>query len=71
MRLKPISKASAQHTGRCPRASTLHNEVLAIEEIRRVAWVRRHYLEAGERLELRGRPLPALSHQAVEAKCAA
>src|SRR5208283_4727038 len=70
MRLEPVAKRWPQHAGGGARRATLHDEVLAIEEICRVAGVERKPLEARKGCEKRGSPFPPVAKHAIYAKCA-
>ena len=70
MCLKPVTKRGPQHARRRARRSTLHNEMLAIKKISRVAAIKRKRLESWERRENRRRPLPTISQHVVHSKSA-
>src|ERR1700680_2943431 len=70
MRLEPVSERPAKHAGGRARRTTLHYEVLPIEEIRGVPGIERKWLEPGKRGEWRARPFPTISHQIGNAEVA-
>src|SRR5579864_4928536 len=61
VRLKPVAKRAAQHAGGGARRSSFHDVVLAVEEVRGVARIKRKPLEAGKWLELARCPLPPVA----------
>ena len=69
-RSKPISKAAPDEKvirdGRC----SLQYEVLAIKKISRVDRIRNHRREALEGGKRRGRPLPTVAYEILDAPCA-
>src|ERR1019366_5516040 len=68
MRLEPIAKRSPKHTrggpGRCP----FHDVVPVVEEISRVARIKRKRLKPWKGPEDRTRPLPSVADEADYAK---
>src|SRR5579872_894444 len=52
MPLEPVAEAGAQHAGSRARRTAFHHEVFAVEEIGRVAAIKRERLESSERREL-------------------
>src|SRR5258708_38177376 len=61
IRTEPVAKGGTQQASGGPRRAALHDVVLAIEKIGRVARVKRKRLETGERAEHCGRPLPTIA----------
>src|SRR5579864_6218183 len=68
MPLEPVAEAGAQHAASRTRRAAFHDEVLAIEEIGRVAAIKRERLESAERRELCRRPLPSVTHHTFHSK---
>src|ERR1700758_213840 len=68
MRLKPVAKRPAQHASGCTRRTAFDDVVLSVEEIGRVARVKRERLESRKRCKDGGGPLPAVPHKAVNAE---
>src|ERR1700674_2339734 len=68
MRLEPVAERPAQHASGCARRTTLHHEVLAIEEIRGISGIERKGLEPWKRRELRARPFPTIPHEIGDAE---
>src|SRR4029079_9392696 len=63
VRLEPVSEGPAQHAGRRAWAAALHDVVLAIEEIGRIAGIELKRLKTRKRRELGGGPLPPVAHE--------
>src|SRR5216684_8718455 len=70
MRLEPISERPPQHARSGARRATLHHVVLAVKEIRGIAWIERHRRKPRKRRELRPRPLPPVSGKILHAESA-
>src|SRR5487761_2556572 len=70
MRLEPVPERPSQHACGCARGTTLHHEVLPIEEIRGITGIKRKWLKPGKGRERRARPFPSISHQIGNAEVA-
>src|SRR5271154_2193676 len=70
MRLKPVPEGAPQHASVRARRTALHNEMLAIEEIRGIARIKGKRLEPIQGAEWRRRPFPAIAKEVQYAKCA-
>src|SRR5215467_15164128 len=68
MRLEPVAERPPQHARCGARRTAFRYIMLAIEEIRGIAWVERHGCEARKRRKLRARPLPAVSDEIADAE---
>src|SRR5216684_792114 len=64
---EPVSEAAADELGSCGRRRPLHHVVLAVEEVRGVQGIRRHWREAGEAVKDRRGPLPAITDEVFDA----
>src|SRR5258706_3857814 len=69
-RLKPVTESRPQHAGRGARRTALQHMVLPVEEVRRVAQIERERVEAGQCVEYRRRPFPAVAELSFDAECA-
>src|SRR4029077_7608376 len=70
MRLEPVPERPPQHARGRARRTTLHHEVLPIEEIRRISGIKRKWLEPGKRSERRARPFPTIPDEIGNAEVA-
>src|SRR5437588_5114869 len=64
---EPTSERAADEVRHRGRRRPLHHEVLAVEEVRRIDGIRRHWRETVEAAERRLRPLPAVADEVVYA----
>src|SRR4029077_14160948 len=67
MWLEPVSECRPQHarSGTCRAA--FHDEVFSIEEIGRIAAIKRKWLESRERFEHAAGPLPSIAQHPLHA----
>src|SRR5579859_693534 len=70
MWLKPVPEGSPQHACSRSRRPALHHEVLPIEEIRRIAGIKRHRRESRKWRERRSGPFPAVAYQVANPEVA-
>src|ERR1019366_3459061 len=63
VRLEPIAKRSPQHARSGPRRCSLHDVMLVVKEIGRIAGVKRKRLKTGKRGEDCARPLPSVAEK--------
>src|SRR5882672_3359747 len=66
-RAEPVAERRPQQLARGGGRRTLHDEVLAVEEIGRVLWIRRHRPESWKRRERRARPFPSIPDEILDA----
>ena len=72
MRLEPVAEGAAKHARGSARRAALHDEVLAVKEIRRVAGIKWHGGKAVEWTEDGACPFPPVADEVVhtEGACA-
>src|SRR5579864_4391700 len=68
VRLEPVAERPAQHAGGGSRRGTLHDVVLIVKEIGRIAGIKREWRKARKWREERARPLPSVAEKASRAK---
>ena len=66
-RPEPVAEGRPQQLVRRRRRGALHDQVLAVEEVRRVFRIRRHRAKPRERRERRAGPFPAVADEILDA----
>src|SRR4029079_15541743 len=64
---EPVAEGRPQQFLRRRHRRPFHDEMLTVEEVRRVFRIRRHRLETGEGAERRARPFPTVPNQILDA----